>query len=69
MTTDKIELSIDRYLEQLMTVKDRHEQKNSMQKTLQYIASLPLTEQQEWLTGLQTSIRKDLDEIAVQLKN
>lgn len=68
MTTDKIELDIDSYLNQLLASKNIRERQGYMAKILTHIEALPLSEQQEWLEKLQLSIRKDFDEISSELQ-
>lgn len=67
MISDKIELDIDSCLAQLITQKDISERNDHMKKICAYIESLPLAEQQNWIDRLQLSIRKDFDEISMEI--
>lgn len=63
MTTDKTLVALEDCLEQLLALQTPNEQRLYMKKTIAYVASLPVTEQQAWLAKLQTHIRQDFDEI------
>ncbi|HAS40513.1 MAG TPA: hypothetical protein DCS93_08540 [Microscillaceae bacterium] len=69
MATEKETLDIDTHLMRLLTVRDKNEQKGTMQEICSWIESLPQPEQKACMQQLQLSIRKDFEEISTELEN
>lgn len=65
---EKETLDIDNYIAKLLSLKNIHEQKGAMQKICSMIESLPLSEQQACMQQLKSSIRKDFEEISLELE-
>ncbi|OJJ15340.1 hypothetical protein BKI52_38650 [marine bacterium AO1-C] len=68
MASEKETLDIDSYLTKLLTLQDKNEQKGTMQEICSWIESLPMPEQQACIQRLQSSIRKDFEEISTELE-